>query len=261
MIFIKMHVMFPQYFKEANLSLKIVYQDQSIVVVHKPPGLLVHRSAIDKYETEFLVQQLRDQIEQQVFVVHRLDKPTSGLMVLGLNKMSASALSTSFAERQTYKEYMAIVRGYATDQIIDYALKEKLDKMTDSKANPNKEAQDAVSNLEVLAKSEIEKPVGRYDTARFSAVRLIPKTGRKHQLRRHMAHISHPIIGDTTHGDGKQNKFAREHLQVNRLALVATKLCLPHPISGKLMSFTTQIDDDLLPAFSIFESMVPVSNN
>jgi tRNA pseudouridine65 synthase len=261
MIFIKMHVMFPQYFKEANLSLNIVYQDQSIVVVHKPPGLLVHRSAIDKYETEFLVQQLRDQIEQQVFVVHRLDKPTSGLMVLGLDKARARALSTSFAERKTYKEYMAIVRGYATDQIIDYALKEKLDKMTDSKVDPNKAAQDAVSSLVLLAKKEIEKPVGRYATARFSAVKLIPKTGRKHQLRRHMAHISHPILGDTTHGDGKQNKFAREHLQVNRLALVATKLCVPHPVSNELMSFTTQVDDDLKPVFSMFENSFPVSNN
>lgn len=261
MIFIKMHVMFPHYFKEAHLTLKIIYHDKSIVVVHKPPGLLVHKSAIDKYETEFLVQQLRDQIDQQVFVVHRLDKPTSGLMVLGLDKASARALSMSFAERNTYKEYMAIVRGYATDQVIDYALKEKLDKMTDSKANPNKEAQEAISNLEVLASSEIEKPVGRYDSARFSAVRLIPRTGRKHQLRRHMAHISHPIIGDTTHGDGKQNKFAREHLQVNRLALVATKLSVPHPISSELMSFTTQIDDDLQPVFSIFESKALVFNN
>ena len=261
MIFIKMHVLFRHYFKEANLSIKIVYQDQSIVVVHKPPGLLVHRSAIDKYETEFLVQRLRDQIEQPVFVVHRLDKPTSGLMVLGLNKTSARALSISFAEREIYKEYMAIVRGFVTDQVIDYALKEKLDKMTDSKVNPNKEAQDAVSTVEVLATGEIEKPVGRYASARFSAVKLIPKTGRKHQLRRHMAHISHPIIGDTTHGDGKQNKFAREHLEVKRLALVATKLCVPHPVSNEIMSFTTQVDDDLKPVFSIFESRLIVFNN
>lgn len=254
MIFIKMHVMFRHYFKEVSELLTIIYQDKSMVVVHKPPGLLVHRSAIDKYETEFLVQQLRDQIGQQVFVVHRLDKPTSGLMVLALDKSSASALSSSFAERQTYKEYLAIVRGYATAQIIDYALKEKLDKMTDAKANKNKEAQEAVSEVVVLATTEINIPAGRYSSARFSAVKLIPKTGRKHQLRRHMAHISHPILGDTTHGDGKQNQFARTHLEVNRLALVASKLSVPHPISNKLMTFTTQIDSDMKPAFSIFDS-------
>lgn len=258
MIFIKMHVMFWHYFKEACQLLSIIYQDKSMVVVHKPPGLLVHRSAIDKYETEFLVQQLRDQIGQQVFVVHRLDKPTSGLMVLALDKPSARAISTSFAERQTYKEYMAIVRGYATPQIIDYALKEKLDKMTDAKANKNKEAQEAISEVVLMATTEIDKPAGRYASARFSVVKLIPKTGRKHQLRRHMAHVNHPIVGDTTHGDGKQNQFARTHLDVNRLALVATKLSVPHPVSNELMTFTTQIDDDLKPVFSIFDSSLIV---
>jgi tRNA pseudouridine65 synthase len=261
MIFPKIHVMFCHYFKEASQLLSIIYQDKYMVVVHKPSGLLVHRSAIDKYETEFLVQQLRDQIGQQVFVVHRLDKPTSGLMVLALDKDSARALSTSFAEREIYKEYIAIVRGYTTSQIIDYALKEQLDKMTDAKANPNKEAQEAMSEVLLLATAELDIPAGRYDSARFSAVKLIPKTGRKHQLRRHMAHISHPILGDTTHGDGKQNKFARTHLQLNRLALLASKLGVPHPFSNERMTFTTQIDEDMKPAFSIFETSLILTDD
>jgi len=241
--------------------LPIIYQDKCMVVVHKPPGLLVHKSAIDKYETEFLVQQLRDQIGQAVFVVHRLDKPTSGLMVLALDKASARALSNAFAERQTYKEYLAVVRGYATPQYIDYALKEQLDKMTDAKANKNKDPQEAFTEVKVLATAELDIPAGRYSTARFSAVKLIPKTGRKHQLRRHMAHISHPILGDTTHGDGKQNKFARTNLQLNRLALVATKLSVPHPESAKIMKFTTHMDEDLKFAFSIFGDEVIVSDS
>jgi tRNA pseudouridine65 synthase len=236
--------------------LVIVYQDEEIVVVHKPSGLLVHRSAIDKYETEFLVQQLRDQIGQQVFPVHRLDKPTSGLMVLALNKHSARTLSTCFAERYVYKEYTALVRGYTTSQVIDYALKEQYDKMTDSKAVKDKEAQDATSEVILLAQAQINKPAGRYDSARYSAVKLIPKTGRKHQLRRHMSHVRHPIIGDTSHGDGKQNQFAREHLLLSRLALVATKLIIPHPVTSESMTFTTAIDLDLRPAFSIFDQSV-----
>lgn len=248
--------MFWLYFKEAFQLLSIIYQDKHIVVVHKPSGLLVHRSAIDKYETEFLVQRLRDQIEQQVFVVHRLDKPTSGLMVLALDKTSARALSTSFAERKIHKEYLAIVRGYTETQTIDYALKEQLDKMTDAKANPNKEPQEALSDLEVLAKIELELPVGPYSSARFSAVKLTPKTGRKHQLRRHMAHIRHPIIGDTSHGDGKQNQFARTHLNLHRLALVASRLEIPHPYTNERMSFSTKIDEDIKPAFSIFKNSV-----
>ena len=236
--------------------LHIVYQDENIVVVHKPTGLLVHRSAIDRHETAFLVQQLRDQIGQQVFPVHRLDKPTSGLMILALNKDSARALSGSFEQRKTYKEYTAIVRGYATSQTIDYALKEQYDKMTDSKAVKDKAAQEACSQLILLGQSEVNKPAGRYNTARYSAVTLVPQTGRKHQLRRHMSHIRHPIIGDTTHGDGKQNKFARENLGISRLALVATKLVIAHPSTCELMTFTTSIDADLHHAFSIFEPSV-----
>jgi tRNA pseudouridine65 synthase len=233
-----------------------VYQDEEIVVVHKPSGLLVHRSDIDKNETKFLLQQLRDQIGQHVFPVHRLDKPTSGLMVLALNKQSARTLSICFAEREPYKEYTAIVRGFTSSQVIDYALKEEYDRMTDSKAVKDKQAQDAISQVILLAQAQINKPAGRYDSARYSAVRLIPKTGRKHQLRRHMSHVRHPIIGDTSHGDGKQNQFAREHLQVNRLALIATKLIIPHPTTREAMAFTTAIDKDLRPAFSIFDQSV-----
>jgi tRNA pseudouridine65 synthase len=233
--------------------LAILYQDDEIVVVHKPSGLLVHRSAIDKRETEFLIQQLRDQIGRHVFPVHRLDKPTSGIMVLALNKQSARALSSCFAERAVHKEYTAILRGYATSQVINYALKEQYDKMTDNKSVQHKEAQDASSEVVVLAQAEINRPLGRYNTARYTAVRLIPKTGRKHQLRRHMSHIRHPIIGDTCHGDGKQNQFARTHLLISRLSLVATKLIIAHPTTSQSMTFTTTIDADLRAAFSIFD--------
>lgn len=233
-------------------ALQILYQDDDIVVVHKPSGLLVHRSAIDKHETEFLVQRLREQIGLRVFNVHRLDKPTSGLMLLALNKGSAQRLSQSFQEHRINKEYLAIVRGYTQNQVIDYALKEQLDKITDKNVDKDKAAQTAVSELNTLANVELDIPLGRYQSARFSLVKLIPKTGRKHQLRRHMAHIRHPIIGDTTHGDGKQNRFARTHLGLTRLALLANKLSFPHPVTGKMMAFTAELDKDLEKAFSVF---------
>jgi tRNA pseudouridine65 synthase len=230
----------------------ILYQDDDIIVVHKPSGLLVHRSAIDRHETEFLVQQLRDQIDQHVYNVHRLDKPTSGLMVLALNKQSAQALSLSIQANEFEKEYLAIVRGYTHDQVIDYPLKEELDKMTDKQALQNKPAQSAVSALFLLATTELPTPVGRYQSARFSLVKLKPKTGRKHQLRRHMAHIRHPILGDTTHGDGKQNRFAREQLGLNRLALLAHKIGFNHPVTGEYKQFTTSVDANLDKAFALF---------
>lgn len=238
-------------------AIHILYKDDDIIVVHKPSGLLVHRSAIDKYETEFLVEQLREQIGLRVFNVHRIDKPTSGLMVLALNKHSAQKLSLSFQAHKVSKEYLAIVRGYTQDQVIDYALKEKLDKMTDNNANQNKAAQAAISELSTLATIELGIPLGRYQSARFSLVKLVPKTGRKHQLRRHMAHIRHPIVGDTTHGDGKQNRFARTHLGLTRLALLASKLSFPHPVSGKILHFTAELDKDLEKAFSVFADKSP----
>ena len=238
---------------ENPLMLKIHYQDEHLVVVHKPSGLLVHRSNIDRYETRFLLQLLRDQIGQQVFPVHRLDKPTSGLMVFALNKPCTQLLGQAFADKTIKKSYLAVLRGYTEDQIIDYPLKEELDKMTDAKAQQDKAAQEAVSEVTLLATCELPIPVGRYEQARFSLVKLRPQTGRKHQLRRHMAHIRHPIIGDTTHGDGKQNAFAREHLQLNRLALIAHQLSFTHPITHELISCEADIDDDLQAIMDIFE--------
>ena len=196
--------------------LKIIYQDDDIVAVHKPSGMLVHKSKIDRHETVFLLQVLRDQIGQYVYPIHRLDKPTSGIILFGLNPKIAKELSQAFVSKQIEKSYIAVVRGFVSDQIIDYPLKEILDKMTDAKAQKDKAAQDAITSLETLAYLEFDSPLGKHQTARFSLVKLLPKTGRKHQLRRHMAHIRHPIIGDTTHGDGKQNRYAIQHLQIKR---------------------------------------------
>lgn len=234
------------------LMLTLHYLDEHIVVVHKPSGLLVHRSNIDKYETRFLLQELRNQIGQQVFPMHRLDKPTSGLMVFALNKEVARTLTQAFTDRTVHKTYLAMVRGFVSDQSIDYPLLEEHDKMTDALKDPNKEAQSAFTELRTLATGEFDQPVGRYPQARYSLVELKPETGRKHQLRRHMSHIRHPIIGDTTHGDGKQNKYAREHFDLNRLALVAYKLAFAHPVTQQALAFEANIDGDLLGAFSVF---------
>lgn len=237
-----------------NISmLKIHYLDEHVVVVHKPSGLLVHRSNIDRHETRFLLQELRDQIGQLVYPVHRLDKPTSGLMIFALNKASAQYLTQAFTDKQVAKSYIAVARGYVDDQLIDYPLKEQWDKMTDAMVQQDKPAQTAVSALELLAKVELPIPVGRYAQSRFSLVQLKPQTGRKHQLRRHMAHIRHPILGDTSHGDGKQNAFAREHLNLHRLALLAYTLGFKHPVSEQYMQFTAELDEDLHHVLSIFD--------
>ncbi len=232
---------------EAEESLEIIYQDEYIVAINKPSNLLVHRSWIDKDETRFAIQILRDQIGRYVYPVHRLDKPTSGVLLFALSKEIARALSEQILRRAFEKEYLAVVRGY-TDKgaKIDYALKEVLDKMTDAKARKDKEAQEAITLYQKIDEVELLYPVGRYDTARYSFVRLFPKTGRKHQLRRHMKHILHPIIGDTKYGRGEHNRFFREQFNAHRLLLHAYELRLVHPVLDRELTLNAKLDEVFL---------------
>lgn len=225
------------------MSLTIIYQDEYLVAIDKPSGLLVHRSLIDKRETRFAMQILRDQIGQHVYPVHRLDRPTSGVLIFALSADIARLLSEQLTHREVEKSYLAIVRGYIhEDGVIDYPLKEKLDKIADRQADKNKAAQDAVTYYQPLCQYELPYAVGRYNTARYSLVRLVPKTGRKHQLRRHMAHIRHPIVGDTTHGDGRQNKFLRHQYHFDRLGLVCHRMVIKHPTSHQSLSLQVQAE-------------------
>ncbi len=221
----------------------ILYQDEHLVAVNKPAGLLVHRSEIDRHETQFAVQLLRDQLGQKVFPVHRLDKPTAGVLLFALNPTMARQMMDIFVGTGINKTYLAIVRGHTLEQdVIDYPLKEQQDKMTDAKADPNKAAQPAVTYYQRLATTELPFPVGRYPTSRYSLLQLSPKTGRKHQLRRHLKHIFHPIIGDTSHGDGVQNTFFRQHFDCHQLLLVANQLSFTHPNTGQLVTISAPLD-------------------
>jgi tRNA pseudouridine65 synthase len=233
------------------MHISIVFQDEHLVVVHKPSGLLVHRSPIDKHETRFLLQILRDQIGQYVYPIHRLDKPTSGLIMFALDPETAKHMSLALEAQKIEKTYIALVRGYVdTQQVIDYPLVEQLDKMTDNLQKEN-EAKPAITEVTPLARLELPFAVARYSTGRFSLLKLKPKTGRKHQLRRHMGHIRHPIIGDTSHGDGKQNRYAHTHMQIDRLALCATELIFEHPYLGQTITLNTQLDGSLRTLESI----------
>ncbi len=223
--------------------LDILYQDKSLVAINKPAGLLVHRSMIDRHETQYALQIVRDQIGQRVYPVHRLDKPTSGVLLFALSAEIARLMTEIFTARETQKEYLAIVRGYSdTHQVIDYPLKETLDKMTDRQAEQDKAAQRAITEYRRLATVELPHAIGRYPTARYSLIRAWPKTGRKHQIRRHMKHIFHPIVGDTTHGDGKHNRLFRDAFDCQRLLLHATRLGFIHPLNGESVLLDAPLD-------------------
>jgi tRNA pseudouridine65 synthase len=226
-------------------DLDILYQDPCLVAVHKPSGLLVHRSLIDKRETRFALQQVRDQIGRRVYPVHRLDKPTSGVLLFALDQETARQITAQFTAGRVHKTYRAIVRGYTeTVGVIDYALREEKDPMTDPRPDADKAPQQAVTHYRRLATAEVQHPIGRYPSARYSLVELHPKTGRRHQLRRHLKHIFHPIVGDTTHGDGCHNRFFRQHFDNRRLLLAATALHFAHPGSGEPMTITACLAPD-----------------
>ncbi len=233
--------------------LEILYRDDYLVAINKPSGLLVHRSPIDRHETRFAIQELRDQIGQFVYPVHRLDKPTSGVLLFTLDKESAKLMSEQFLARETKKRYIAVVRGYTEESgVIEHALVEKLDKIADKNVNKDKEAQEATTEYERLATVEVDFAVGKYDKTRYSLVKLLPKTGRKHQLRRHMKHISHHILGDTKYGRGEHNKFVRETYNCHRLLLHAIELQIKHPYTGDILNIKAPLDDTFKSMFNYF---------
>lgn len=238
--------------------LEIIYQDEYLVAVNKPAGMLVHRSWLDKHETQFVMQTLRDQIDQHVFPLHRLDRPTSGVLVFALSSEVASQVMPMFANHEMVKTYHAIVRGWIEEgDTLDYALKVELDKIADKFADQEKEAQEAITQYEPLAKVEVPYSTGRFPTSRYCLVEMKPKTGRKHQLRRHMAHLRHPIVGDTSHGDGKHNRLFREHYDSHRLLLHASRLELTHPITGDELILEASFDETWVRLFEQFDWQKP----
>jgi len=239
--------------RTADEELEILYRDAYLVVINKPSGLLVHKSPIDRREKRFVLQMLRNQIGVYVYPVHRLDKPTSGVLLFALDKEIAGHMSVSFRTHAVQKEYVAVVRGYVEKKaLIDYPLKQMLDTKAEKRMGITKEAQEARTEYERLGTVELPYAVSRYPVARYSLVKLLPQTGRKHQLRRHMKHIFHPIVGDTKHGRGEHNRLFREKFNVHRLLLHANSIAFTHPVSGKKMKIEARMDETFLALMKLF---------
>lgn len=214
--------------------LEIVYQDEYLIAINKPHGLLVHRSSIASDAKEFALQMLRDQINRYVSPVHRLDRKTGGLLLFTFEKEVEIAMHKQFQEGLVKKKYKAIVRGYAPDSLdIDYPL-----------VKENGVSQEAFTSFITLNRAELDIPLGKHPTSRYSLVEASPTTGRMHQLRKHFAHIFYPIIGDRKHGCNKQNKLFKEQWEMTTMLLHASELEFKHPVTGEQLHLEAPLHDE-----------------
>lgn len=245
--------------------LEILYRDDWLVAIHKPSGLLVHRSPIAAHEERFAVQLLRDQLGRRVYPAHRLDRGTSGVLLFALDRDVARTLAQRFESQAVDKRYLAVVRGHPPEHgLIDHALVRRLDAVeirrgkgagardmlpededdSDAAEVPEPLAQPARTRFRRLATVELPHAVDRYPTSRYALVELFPETGRRHQLRRHLKHIAHPIIGDATYGKGRHNRLFQQLFGCHRMLLACTRMQLRHPVGGQRLDLRAPPDGE-----------------
>lgn len=229
--------------------LPILYRDEHLVAVHKPAGLLVHRTALARGERHVLLQALRDQLGQRVYPVHRLDRPTSGLMVFALTPAIAARLAETFEARRVEKRYLAVVRGLGPEaERLDYALREE----DGRRPKAEMPAMEAITQVRRLDSVELPVRIDRYPSARYSLMEARPLTGRRHQIRRHLSRRGYPIIGDAKHGKGIHNRFFAERLDCPRLLLAAVGLAFEHPVDGHRLALGCALDAPMTALFRRF---------
>jgi len=214
--------------------LDILFRDEHLVAINKPHGLLVHRSAIAADVEEFAIQLLRDQIGLKVNPVHRIDRKTGGVLLFALDKTTEITMQQQFMENLVQKKYLAFVRGHTPDyEDIDYPLRKE-----------NGTLQEAFTTYHTLQRAEIDLPFGAHPTSRYSLIEVTPSTGRMHQIRKHLSHVFHPIIGDRTHGCNKQNKLFKEQWEMTTMLLHASVLSFKHPVNAHMITIEAPLQNE-----------------
>jgi tRNA pseudouridine65 synthase len=216
--------------------LEILYQDEYLVAINKPNGLLVHRSPIAADASEFALQIVRDMLGRHVYPIHRLDRKTSGVLLFALDSVSARAFQQAMESDHAQKRYLAIVRGYFPGEInLNHPL-----------TNDDGKTQEAETLFRCIKTTEIEIPFGKHSTSRYSLIEAFPKTGRMHQIRKHLDHLRHPIIGDRPWGCNKQNKLFLEKWELNNMMLHADSINIIHPFSNEKLFINANQPEEFL---------------
>jgi tRNA pseudouridine65 synthase len=230
--------------------LEILYQDDEIIAVNKPANLAVHRSTFVGPDDAFLIDLLREQVGGNVYLAHRLDRATSGVLLSARSKETAGALGEQFMGRSVQKRYLAVVRGWPdpASGSIDYALPGSRD------TGPRK---DAVTDYQRLGVVEVPIALGRYESQRYALMLASPRTGRFRQIRKHFAHIHHPVIGDSQHGRGDHNRLFKQYFACHRMLLHAMELVFDHPVNGERMVVKAGLDQTWLALMERFAWQAP----
>src|SRR6476620_12184881 len=226
-------------------DLAVLFRDDALAVVDKPAGLMVHDSALARGETDFAADRLREQFARPIFLVHRLDRATSGCLLLAFDCDVASALGKTLMARDVEKDYLAVCRGWPAEE--RFTIDHPLD------GGPGKPVKKpATTTFERLATCELDIPSAGFPTSRYALLRAHPLTGRFRQIRRHLKHVSHHLIGDTSHGDGRHNRAFRM-LGIHRMLLHAERLAFAHPASGERIEVRAPLDAEFAKARALFD--------
>lgn len=224
-------------------ALPVLYADAHIAVVNKPAGVMAHDSKLARGETDFVADRLRAQFGKPIFLIHRLDRATSGCLLVAFDRESASTLGKVLMSREVEKDYLAVCRGWPEpDFIVDHPID----------GGPGKpEKKPALTRFVRLATGELPLPSGDFATSRYALLRCQPETGRFRQIRRHLKHAFHHLIGDTSHGDGRHNRHFRMQ-GVHRMLLHAVRLSFPHPATGDRVEAVAPLDAEFRKAYALF---------
>jgi tRNA pseudouridine65 synthase len=226
------------------MTLGVLHRDEWLAVVDKPAGLMVHDSALARGETDFAADRLREQFGRPVFLVHRLDRATSGCLLFAFDRDTASALGRELMSRAFEKEYWTVCRGWPEEAFtVDHPL-------DGGPGKPMKKP--AVTRFERIATCELDEPSAGFPTSRYALLRAFPETGRFRQIRRHLKHVSHHLIGDTSHGDGRHNRAFRMR-GIHRMLLHARRLAFTHPADGRRIEAVAPPDAEFARALALFD--------